>query len=150
MGEGEREGLVEGAAGGADTGLEGVLHCSGGMSSPDAAGGEDVVCAANAPLSSEYEGKRDLGRALDSPVKSMLEEDVELSRVGGNLSPRVGRLPGHTTAPSLIALNVDQAMEIAEGFTQVKTKGIRAKFPSDRQLYSSTSSHNSFNVLDRD
>ena len=73
-----------------------------------------------------------------------------MPRVARNLSPRIGRLPGCPEVHLLMALNVDQAMEIEKGCTQVNSKGIHAKFPSDRQLRSSTSSQNMFNVLGHD
>ena len=118
----EREGPVEDAVGWMDTessaaGLEGVPQCSGGMNIPDAAGGEKVACAGNTPLFSERKGGRDLGHGLNTPAKLMPaavspsfsegEEDSELPCVAGNLSPRLGRLPGCPEVPSLMALNVD-------------------------------------------
>ena len=74
----------------------------------------------------------------------------ELPSIAGNLSPRLARLCERPSVSAVMTIHVDQSADLEEAFSQVKTKGIRARFPSDRLLRSTTSSHNSFTALDHD
>ena len=131
-----------------------------------AAGGEDVDMQCGFKELSAAEGRvteeEATGRAdtcMQSGFKELVSVELgspaashekELPWATRNLSPRLSRSHGPAMDLSLLELNIDQATELEQGFTQVKVKGMRAKFPSDRQLRSSTSSQNSFNALTHD
>lgn len=83
-------------------------------------------------------------------VSGMPGVGVELPLVAGNLSPRFRRGQDAMVDSSVLQLNVDQSMELESRLRQGKKKGVRATFPSDRQLWSSTHSSNSFLPLSND
>lgn len=75
---------------------------------------------------------------------------VELPGVAGNLSPRMGMTMERVQGSMLLELNIDQSAVLEQGVNKSKMKGIRVRFPSDRQLHSTTFSHNSFSSLSHD
>lgn len=78
------------------------------------------------------------------------EVGVELPIVTGNLSPRMAVRQEKLLESPVMALNIDQSVAVDQGFKQARGKDVRARFPSDRQLQTVTSSHNSFQVLSHD
>ena len=72
------------------------------------------------------------------------------TNIAGNLSPRIGVPQEKMQESSMHALNIDQSEELHCDFQQMRKKGVRAPFPSDRQLRSNISSKNSFQVLSHD
>lgn len=70
--------------------------------------------------------------------------------VAGNLSPRLVVPPQQLLESSTDALNIDQSKRDDHEFRQMRGKGVRARFTSDRQLRSETSSKNSFHALSHD
>nr|XP_027103170.1 uncharacterized protein LOC113724469 [Coffea arabica] len=75
-----------------------------------------------------------------------VEDDVASIHhgVAGNLSPRLVVLPQKLLESSRPSLNIDQSQMADREFRQMQGKGVRARFPSNRQLRSETSSKNSF------
>ena len=81
-----------------------------------------------------------------------VEDDVASIHhgVAGNLSPRLVVLPQKLLEFSRPSLNIDQSQMADREFRQMQGKGVRARFPFDRQLRSETSSKNSFHALSHD
>ena len=78
------------------------------------------------------------------------EADAELPKIAGNLSPRLIVRQERSRESSVRALNIDQLEAVERDVKQARGKGMRTRFPSDRQFRSVTSSHNSFQVLSHD
>ena len=72
----------------------------------------------------------------DGAEEESCENEVTRSVAAGNLSPKPKTGHGEWVAAPLMHLNVDQSLALEKGFKQVKPKGTRAIFPSDRQLRS--------------
>ena len=70
--------------------------------------------------------------------------EAGLSNIVGNLSSRMVVQQARVMESSVSVLNIDQSVVTARDFKQARGKGVRAHFPSDRQLRYATSSHNSF------
>ncbi|XP_071918841.1 uncharacterized protein [Coffea arabica] len=71
-------------------------------------------------------------------------DNIGLSPVAGNLSPRLVVRQERVGESVVVALNIDQSQAVERDAKQARGKGVRARIPSDRQLRSATSSHNSF------
>ncbi|XP_071929043.1 uncharacterized protein [Coffea arabica] len=86
----------------------------------------------------------DLCGVEEEDSKSDAVDEVALPTTAGNLSPRLVVTSERSVEPSINTLNIDQSVAMERDCRQEKVKGVRAYFPSDRQLRSATSSHNSF------
>ncbi|XP_071914116.1 uncharacterized protein [Coffea arabica] len=113
-----------------DVDPKGGPQSSGGLATTDGMGGEELVCVG------DHEGGCEVERGCDSPppllpvaegpgvVRSSAlewEGDGELPHGAGNLSPTIGSMPGRPEGTLLLALNVDQAVEVEEGLARVKS-----------------------------
>ena len=78
------------------------------------------------------------------------EGAVELPIMVGNLSPRMLVRHERIVESSVQALSIVHANNDVQNIQQVRGKGVRVRFPSDRQLRSTTSTYNSFQVLPYD
>lgn len=76
--------------------------------------------------------------------------ELELPLVAGNLSPKMVVSQKNSLDYPVMALNIDQSVVIERGFKQARGKGVQARFPSDKQIRSATSFHNSFQILSHD
>lgn len=87
-------------------------------------------------------------RGVDNEDSTSNEVDeVALPIIAGNLSPRLVVTRERSVEPSIHTLNIDQSVVVERDRQQKRVKGVRACFPSDRQLCSATSSHDSFQVF---
>ena len=86
----------------------------------------------------------------DEDSKSNAADEVALLTNAGNLSPRLVIPREKSAEPSIHTLNIDQSVGVQMDCRQDRVKGVRAGFPSDRQLRSATSSQNSFQVFSHD
>ena len=68
----------------------------------------------------------------------------------GDLSPRLVEARDKSLDPSINPLNIDQSVVDEKNGRQTRGKGVRIIVPSDRQLRSTTSFQNSFQVLSND
>ena len=92
----------------------------------------------------------ELRGADDEDSKSNAADEVALPTNVGNLSPRLVIPREKSAEPSIHTLNIDQSVGVQMDCRQDRVKGVRAGFPSDRQLRSATSSQNSFQVFSHD
>nr|XP_027108979.1 uncharacterized protein LOC113728817 [Coffea arabica] len=89
----------------------------------------------------------DLCGVEEEDSKSDAVDEAALPTTAGNLSPRLVETSERSVEPSINTLNIDQSIAMERDCRQEKVKGVRAYFPSDRQLRSTTSSHNSFQFV---
>ncbi|XP_027098892.2 uncharacterized protein [Coffea arabica] len=122
-------------------GREGTLDGEQGVRDTQQADAGQLILLHNSELGSLVV---DLSGREEVPHDSQGDVDIGLSPVAGNLSPRLVVRQERVGESAVVALNIDQSQAVERDAKQARGKGVRARIPSDRQLRSATSSHNSF------
>ncbi|XP_027151938.1 uncharacterized protein LOC113751992 [Coffea eugenioides] len=122
-------------------GREGTLDGEQGVRDTQQADAGQLILLYNSELGSLVV---DLSGREEVPHDSQGDVDIGLSPVAGNLSPRLVVRQERVGESAVVALNIDQSQAVERDAKQARGKGVRARIPSDRQLRSATSSHNSF------